>query len=576
MKFNHTPLLSERLPDWRARFLLVCFMAGFAVLLGRTAYLQGINNDFLQQMGESRYSRTLALSATRGRILDRDGEPLAISAPVKSIWVSPQDANLSPAQERELAGLLGMDVRELGRRLSIDKDFVFLKRQIAPQIAESVMALKLPGVYQQSEYRRYYPSGEVTAHLLGFTGTEGKGQEGMELAYDRTLVGTDGSRRVIKDRRGRIVEDVQNIQQPENGSDVVLAMDSKIQYLAHAKLRDCVVENRAKGGGVLVLDVRTGEVLAMVNLPSYNPNNRERLQGPQLRNRAVTDTFEPGSTLKPFTIAMGLASGKYQPETLIATGSGNMTIGRSTIHDAHPGGALSVAQVIQKSSNVGASKIALTLRPEVMWQHFSKLGFGAVPRLGFPGEVTGELRPWKGWQPIEQATMSFGHGISVSLVQLARAYQVFARDGDILPLSLTRLDTSPPIGTSVFTPEIAREVRTMLELVVQPGGTATKAAVPGYRVAGKTGTAHKLDNGRYAQDRYIASFVGFAPASAPRLLVAVMVDEPSAGRYYGGDVAAPVFSQIMAGALRSLGVASDAPLRPVQYAGKVEDVKESM
>lgn len=576
MKFSQTPLLSERLPDWRARFLLVCLLLAFTALLGRSIYLQGVNREFLQQMGENRYSRTLELSATRGRITDRNGEPLAISAPVKSIWASPEDAQLSPAQERELAAALDMDVRELSRRLAVEKDFVYLKRQIPPQAADKVAALKLPGVYQQAEYRRYYPSAEVTAHLLGFTGAEGSGQEGMELAFDRQLKGAHGSRRVIKDRRGHIIEDVQSIKPPQNGNDIALAMDSKIQYLAYAKLRDAVEEHKAKGGGAVVLDVRTGEILALVNFPTYNPNNRDRLAGGQLRNRAVTDTFEPGSTMKPFAIAMGLESGKFRPDTLVATGNGNLNIGKATIHDAHPGGTMTIAQVIQKSSNVGASKVALSLAPETMWENFNALGFGSPPKLGFPGEASGMLRNWKNWRPIEQATMSFGHGISLSLIQLARAYEVFARDGDMLPVSLRKVEGPAPAGKQVISPEVARQLRAMLETVTQPGGTALKAAIPGYRVAGKTGTAHKLDGGHYAAKRYISSFVGFAPASDPRFIVAVMVDEPTGGKYYGGDVAAPVFAQVMAGALRAGGVAPDAPLKPLQFAGKVEDVKESM
>ncbi|MDD5296672.1 MAG: penicillin-binding protein 2 [Rhodocyclaceae bacterium] len=576
MKFTHTPLLSEKLPDWRARILLLFLMLAFLALAVRSIYLQGINNDFLQQKGASRYARVLELPATRGRITDRNGEPLAVSAPVKSIWAVPEYVEVTPAQERDLAAALDMDVRELARRLAIEKDFVFLKRQIPPQLADKVATMKLPGIYQQAEYRRFYPSAEVTAHLIGFTGADGEGQEGMELAFDRQLLGKAGSRWVIKDRRGHIVEDVQSIKPPRNGNDISLAMDSKIQYLAYAQLRDCVAEHKAKGAGIVVLDVKTGEVLALVNLPTYNPNNRERLSGAQLRNRAVTDTFEPGSTMKPFTIALGLESGKYRPDTIIQTGNGHLTIGKATVHDSHPGGAMSVSQVIQKSSNVGATRIALSLPPEDMWNNFESLGFGNPPKLGFPGEATGRVRPWKYWRPIEQATMSFGHGISVSLVQLARAYEVFARDGDMLPVSLRRMEGPAPAGKQVLSPETARQVRAMLELVVQPGGTATKAAIPGYRAAGKTGTAHKLDGGHYAENRYIASFVGFAPASDPRLIVAVMVDEPSAGKYYGGDVAAPVFSRVMAGALRTLGVAPDAPIKPLQYAVKVEDVKESM
>jgi cell division protein FtsI (penicillin-binding protein 3) len=577
MKFTHTPLLFERLPDWRARFLLVCLMLGFLLLAGRSLYLQGINKVFLQQKGASRYARVIDLPANRGRITDRAGEPLASSAPVKSIAAISEDLDLTPAQERNLALALDMDVRELTRRLTMENEFIFLKRQVPPEVADKVAAMKLPGIYSRAEYRRFYPSAEVTAHLLGFTGAEGDGQEGMELAFNRQLLGEPGSRWVIRDGRHHIIEDAQSIKPPRNGSDITLAMDSKIQYLAYTQLRDCVAEHKAKGAGIVVLDVKTGEVLALANLPTYNPNNRERLSGEQLRNRALTDTFEPGSTLKPFTIALGLESGKYRPDTLIQTGNGHLSIGRATVHDHAPGGAMTVAQVIQKSSNVGASRIALTLPAQDMWNNFESLGFGSVPKLGFPGEARGRVRPWKSWRPIDQATMSFGHGISVSLMQLARAYEVFARDGDMLPVSLRRVDGPAPAGKQVIAPETARQVRAMLEMVVQPGGTATRAAIPGYRVGGKTGTAHKLDASlHYAENRYIASFVGFAPASDPRLIVAVMVDEPSAGKYYGGEVAAPVFARVMSGALRALGVAPDAPIRPMQYADKVEDVKESM
>ena len=575
MKFTHTPLLSQLLPAWRARFVLLMLMLAFAALVGRSLYLQGMDTNFLQRKGESRYGRVIELSATRGRISDRNGDPLAVSAPVKSIWAIPEFAQVTPAQTRDLAMLLEMDVRDVSRRLAMDKDFVFLKRQIPPEVAARVTAMKLAGVYQQAEYRRFYPSGEVTAHLLGFTGVDDAGQEGMELAFNKQLTGAAGSRRVIKDRRGEIVEDVQSVKPPRDGSDITLSVDSKIQYLAYANLKQCIADNKAKAGGIVVLDVKTGEVLALVNAPTYNPNNREKLTGAQLRNRALTDTFEPGSTMKPFTIALGLESGKFRPNTLIATGAGHFTIGKATIHDSHPDGTLTVSQVIQKSSNIGASKIALSLSPESMWNNFEALGFGSTPKLGFPGESPGHVRPWQYWKPIEQATMSFGHGISVSLLQLAHAYEVFARDGDMLPLSLVRVEGPAPAGKQVLSPETARQVRAMLELVVQPGGTATKAAIPGYRVGGKTGTAHKLEGSHYS-NHYIASFVGFAPASDPRLIVAVMIDEPSAGKYYGGEVAAPVFAQVMAGALRTLGVASDAPLVPTQYAGKVEDVKESM
>jgi cell division protein FtsI (penicillin-binding protein 3) len=547
-------------------------LAAFAALIGRSLFLQGIHNDFLQKKGESRYERVIEISATRGRILDRHGDVLAVSTPVKSVWAIPEDARLSPAQARTLAPLLDMDVRELNRKLSSEKDFVFLKRQIPPEQADRIAALDLPGIHQQREYRRYYPAGDVMAHVIGFTGVEDAGQEGVELALNQELSGKPGSRRVIKDRRGQIVEDVESIKSPVEGRDVNLALDSKIQYLAYTHLKQAITDNKAKAGGIVVLDAKSGEVLALANLPTYNPNNRVKLAGAQLRNRAFTDTFEPGSTMKPFTAALALDKGKFRFDTPIQTAPGKLTIGSATISDAHAHGVLTVAEVIQKSSNVGISKIALTFPPQEMWAMFDSMGFGQPLKLGFPGEVGGRLRPAKNWRPIEQATMSYGHGISVTLIQLARAYMAFARDGDLAPLSLTRRDAAATPGQSVFSGQTAREVRAMLELAVQPGGTAPKAQIPGYRVAGKTGTAHKIEGGAYA-DKYVSSFVGFAPASDPRLIVAVMIDEPGGKMHYGGDVAAPVFAQVMAGGLRTLGVAPDAPLKPLQMAAVPKEIR---
>ena len=570
MKFAHSPVLTRRLSPGRSRFVLVLLFAGFAALSGRAFYLQVFQNDFLQKKGESRYERQIDIPATRGRIVDRHGDVLAVSTPVKAIWAIPEDARLTPPQARDLAQLLELDIRELNRKLTADRDFVFIKRQIAPDVADKITALGLPGIHQQNEYRRYYPAGEMAAHVLGFTGVEDDGQEGVELAMNELLTGRPGSRRVIKDRRGQIVEDVQSIRPPQDGKDIALALDSKIQYLAYSQLRQALSEHRAKAGGIVVLDVKTGEVLALVNAPTYNPNNRIRLAGAQLRNRAFTDTFEPGSTFKPFTAAMALESGNFRFDTPVQTAPGKLTIGSATIHDAHPHGLLTLAQVIQKSSNVGAAKVALSFKPEEMWSTLDSLGFGAPLHLGFPGEVGGRLRPAKSWRPIEQATMSYGHGISVTLIQLARAYLAFAREGDLIPLSLTRVDAPPLTGKQVFSAQTARDVRAMLELAVQAGGTAPKAQIMGYRVAGKTGTSHKLEGGQYA-DKYVASFVGMAPASDPRLIVAVMIDEPSAGQHFGGDVAAPVFAQVMTGALRTLGVAPDAPMKPLLMAEAVKE-----
>ncbi len=573
MKFASSPLLSQRLPAWRARLLLLGFLAAFAGLAGWSLYLQGFNSGFLQEKGALRYSRVLELSATRGRIMDRNGNVLAVSTPVKSIWAIPEDARLQPAQANALAALLEMDVRELQHKLASDRDFVFVKRQIPPDVADKVAALNLPGIHDQREYRRYYPAAEMSAHMLGFTGADDIGQEGVELALEKTLAGKAGSRRVIKDRRGQVIEDVESIRAPQDGKDVLLALDDKIQYLAYASLRQTIADSHAKAGGIVVLDAKSGEVLALVNLPTYNPNNRVKLSGAQLRNRALTDTFEPGSTMKPFTAALALDKGKYLVDTPIQTAPGWLTIGNATIHDSEAHGVLTVAQVIQKSSNIGAAKMALSFKPEEMWTMLDSLGFGSPLKLGFPGEVGGRLRPYKNWRPIEQATMAYGNGISVTLMQLARAYLVFARNGDLLPLSLTRLDSPPLAGKPIFTEQTAHEVRAMLEMVVMPGGTAPKAKVAGYRVAGKTGTAHKVEGGIYV-NHYVASFVGFAPASDPRLVIAVMIDEPSGGSYYGGDVAAPVFSRVMAGSLRALGVEQDAP--PMQAAVAVAPAKESM
>jgi cell division protein FtsI (penicillin-binding protein 3) len=573
MKLARSPLLDNRLPPWRARFVLGLLLAGSVALVVRSFYLQGVNKDFLIGKGESRYERVIEMPATRGRILDRQGEVLAISTPVKSVWAIPEDAKLTPAQLRELATLLETDIREMTRKLAAARDFVYLRRQIAPDVAERIAALKLPGIHFQNEFRRYYPAGEVISHMLGFTGAEDAGQEGIELSLNEQLAGKPGSRRVIKDRRGQIVEDVESIRVPQEGKDASLALDAKLQYLAYSKLKQAITEHKAKAGGIVVLDAKSGEVLALANLPTYNPNNRSKLSGAQLRNRAFTDTFEPGSTFKPFTVALALDKGNVRFDTPIQTAPGKLTIGPATISDAHPHGVLSVAQVIQKSSNVGAAKMALNLPAQDMWAMFDNLGFGQPLKLGFPGEASGRLRPWKRWRPIEQATMSYGHGISVTLIQLARAYQAFARDGDLLPLSLARLDIPPVIGARVFSEQTAREMRTMLEMAVQPGGTAPKAQVPGYRVAGKTGTAHKLEGGVYA-NKYVSAFVGFAPVSDPRLIIAVMVDEPTAGKYYGGEVAAPVFAAVMGGALRTLGVSPDNTIKPMQVASALPPKEE--
>jgi cell division protein FtsI (penicillin-binding protein 3) len=552
-------VLALKFSPWRSRLLLIGLLGWFIALIARAVYLQGLHNDFLQAKGESRYSRVLSLSATRGMIVDRNNEPLAISTPVESVAASPSDMEITQPQVAKLARLLEIDVSELTRKLSDTKrDFVYLKRQLPPEQAEKIVELNIPGVFLQREYRRYYPAGEVMAHLIGFTDIDDKGQEALELAFESELTGKAGSRRVIKDRRGHIVEDIDSIRKPQDGAKLALSIDARIQHIAFRELKAAVAEHRAKAGGIVVLDAMTGEVLAMANLPTYNPNNRGKLDPKRMRNRVVTDLFEPGSTLKPFTVATAIETGIVTPESVIQTAPGYLTIGNRTIHDAHAHGALSVMQVIQKSSNIGAAKMALALPSETMWKLFRSVGFGTLPDSGFPGEGSGKLRPYATWKPIEQATMSYGHGISVSLLQLARAYSIFARDGELVPLTLVKRE-SPPELARVLKPATARSLRAMLELAVQPGGTAPKAQIAGYRVGGKTGTAHKLE-GRGYTNKYVSSFVGLAPASNPRLIVAVMIDEPSAGQHYGGTVAAPVFSHVMAGALRLLSVPPDAPV----------------
>jgi cell division protein FtsI (penicillin-binding protein 3) len=570
------PALSVRLPVWRARLLLLLVFFGFLVLAARALYLQGLHNDFLQQKGETRYARVIEISAHRGMVTDRNGEPLALSTPVESVWAAPADANLSAEQRAKLTRLLGMDAAELKKKLAeTEREFVYLKRQLPPEQAAKVVQLNLPGVFLQREYRRYYPAAEVTAHVVGVTGVDDNGQEGIELAYQDWLTGKAGSRRVIKDRLGHVVEDIEGIRAPQQGRELALSIDQRIQYLAFRELKSAIALNEAKAGSLVVLDVNTGEVLALANWPTYNPNNRDTLTVGRSRNRAVVDLFEPGSTLKPFTVAAALESGQVSPGSMIDTQGGHYTIGNRTIHDAHPEGILTVAQVIQKSSNIGSAKMALAMAPQKLWTILSDVGFGTQTKVGFPGEATGRLRAYQTWKPIEQATMSYGHGISVSLLQLARAYSVFATDGKLKPVTLVKRD-QPVEGKAVISPRTAMAVRKMLEMVTQPGGTATRAQVAGFRVAGKTGTAHKLSGAAYASDRYISSFVGFAPASNPRLVIAVMLDEPGGRSYYGGEVAAPVFSTVMAGALRLLGIEPDAALDNVISPDSAPVVREEV
>lgn len=582
----HKPPVIVKLPVWRRRVLLACVLLGFATLLGRSVYLQSIHKRFLQDQGDARYNRTLVLSSHRGKITDRYGELLAISSPVESVWASPPDVKINTEQTKKIAELLGLKLDVVNKKLAnSEREFVYLKRRVSPELAAQVMKLGVSGIYLQREYKRYYPAGEVTAHLVGFTGPGDKGAgerglEGFELVKNDSLSGKEGSRRVIKDRSGHIVEDLEAVKVPQDGHDVVLSIDRRIQYLAHRELAKAVEAHKALAGAAIVLDAKTGEVLAMVNVPTYNPNNPVNIQG-KSRNRAIVDLYEPGSTMKPIVVSAGLESGNYQPATKIDTAPGTLTIGPATIHDSHAHGVLTVAEVIQKSSNVGTSKIALSLDKEFMWNAFNQAGFGNKTHIGFPGEAAGRVRPYKGWRPIEQATMSFGNGISVTLLQMARAYTIFANDGELKPVSLLKLNEAP-VGIQVFSAETAHNMKDMLEMVVLPGGTARRAQVLGYRVAGKTGTTRKLGPHGYERTKYVGSFIGFAPASNPRLIMAVMIDEPNiAGdQYYGGVVAAPVFSAVMTDALRMLAVPQDAPNNNVVIEGDltehVDDVRENI
>ena len=555
--FSASPVLAPKLSVWRSRIVLFSLFVAFLALAGRALWLQGISKTFLQRQGESRYARTLELPATRGKITDRNGQVLASSVPVKAIWAIPDDLQGAPKDKlHQLAKLLEMTDAELSHKLDSDRNFVYLKRQVEKNVSDQIAALAIPGIETRKEYKRFYPEGDVMAHVVGFTNVEDAGQDGMELSSQKNLAGMTGSRRVIKDRLGRIVEDIGAVREPHDGHDLTLSIDSKIQYIAYTQLKEAVEKSHAKAGGIVVLDAKTGEVLAMVNLPTYNPNNRAILTGAQLRNRVLTDTFEPGSTLKPFTVSLALETNRVKPESTFQTSPGNMTIGTATIHDSHAHGLLTVAQIIQKSSNIGTAKIALQMPAQEMWEMFTTVGFGQQPKIGFPGAVAGRVRSFKSWRPIEQATMSYGHGISVSLIQLARSYTIFTGNGDLIPLSFSKV-TETPIGQHVISPKTAAEMRAMLETVVSPEGTAPKAQVPGYRVGGKTGTALKVVGGRYV-NKYVASFVGIAPMSNPRIIVAVMVDEPTAYGHFGGDVAAPVFASVTASTLRAMNVAPDS------------------
>ncbi|MCS4509640.1 peptidoglycan D,D-transpeptidase FtsI family protein [Xylophilus ampelinus] len=575
VQYTSSPLLASKTPVWRSKFIVAAIALGFTGLVARAVYVQVIGNDFFQRQGEVRFARTLELPANRGRILDRNGLLLASSVIAPSIWAIPEDVDRQDpevvAKLRQMARLLDMTPAALDKKLADeDKSFVWIQRQVDEPIVKQIAALDIKGIYQRKEYKRQYPEGESAAHIVGFTNVEDRGQEGIELAFNEALGGKAGSRRVIKDRLGRAVESVGETVPPLDGKDIQLSIDSKVQFFAYQKLRDQVIAQKAKAGSVVVLDTVTGEILALANYPSYVPDKRQNLTGEQLRNRALTDTFEPGSTMKPITIGTALELGRVKPSTMIDTSPGRITVTGSTITDTHNYGMQTVEGVIQKSSNVGATKVSQRMTAHEMWDSFSALGFGQKPQISFPGAVTGRLRPWKTWKPIEQATMSYGYGLSASLFQMARSYTAFAHDGQIIPATILKSDT-PAVGTQVFSPQNAAAVRHMLWLAAGPGGTGQKAQTVGYSIGGKSGTARKQAGKGYAAGKYRSWFTGMAPIEKPRIIVAVMIDEPNAGSYYGGTVAGPVFGEVVQQTLRMMGVQPDMAVKPQIVATEVEE-----
>jgi cell division protein FtsI (penicillin-binding protein 3) len=544
---------------WRHWLVLAALGAGGVALLARAVYLQVIDQEFLEKQGDARILRVAKLSANRGMILDRNGEALAVSTPVDTVWADPRKLAEVPQDFPRLAKALDRDPQWLARRVtsSLDREFVFLARHMRPSDAAKVKALGIPGVDTLREYRRYYPAGEVTGHLLGFTNVDDVGQEGLELAYDQWLGGEPGAKRVMRDSLGRTIEDIERIKAPRPGQDLRTSIDLRVQYLAYRELKAAVQAHKARSGSVVVIDIATGEVLAMVNQPAFNPNDRDQYAASRYRNRATNDFLEPGSSIKPFVIAAAMETGRYHADTLIDTGPGMMRVGIKTVKDHHNLGTIDVTTVLAKSSNVGTVKIALSLKPQEMWAALDELGFGRVTGSGFPGESAGILTGYEHWRAIGQATMAYGYGLSVTPLQLAQAYAVLGAGGIRRPVSLRQID-APPAGDNVLPEPVAREVVHMLESVVSDTGTARRAAIMGYRVSGKTGTAWKAsETGGYSTKKYMAVFGGVVPSSNPRLAAVVIIDEPSDGAYYGGEVAAPVFASVLSGALRLLAIPPD-------------------
>ena len=559
--FSTTPNLVLRLPMWRSRLMLFMLFVAFTALVVRALWIQGPGNAFYEAKAVKGTQRELEMSASRGKILDRNGQVIATSLEAKAViaYTDTVPKDLSDEKIKQLANLLQMREVDVRKKLKDERNQVFLKRQVDPAIAQQIRKLEIPGIGLNNEFRRFYPEGEAMAHVVGFTNVEDRGQEGMELSRENDLAASTGKRRVVVDRLGRIVEDMGVLQLPQNGKDLKLSVDSKIQYIAYNALKDAVEKHRAKAAGAVVINVQTGEILALANWPSYNPNDRKILSGEQLRNRVMTDTFEPGSTIKPFTVALAMEKGQVNPNTVMTIGA-KYLVGPKPITDTHLYPSLTVAEVIQKSSNIGTSKLAMNMPASEMWDLFTAVGFGQTPKVGFPGAVAGRLHPHQKWMPTDQARIAFGYGISTSLFQMARAYTIFARDGELIPVTI---EHSPDYkaGVRVISAKTAIEMRSMLESVTEAGGTAIKAHAEGYRVGGKTGTAHKVAGKGYSTNKYLAYFTGIAPISAPRIVVAVMVDEPTANGYYGGQVAAPIFSTIVSETLRAMGVAPDSAVK---------------
>ena len=559
--FSTTPNLVLRLPMWRSRLMLFMLFVAFTALVVRALWIQGPGNAFYEAKAVKGTQRELEMSASRGKILDRNGQVIATSLEAKAViaYNDTVPKDLSDEKIKQLANLLQMREVDVRKKLKDERNQVFLKRQVDPVIAQQIRKLEIPGIGLNNEFRRFYPEGEAMAHVVGFTNVEDRGQEGMELSRENDLAASTGKRRVVVDRLGRIVEDMGVLQLPQNGKDLKLSVDSKIQYIAYNALKDAVEKHRAKAAGAVVINVQTGEILALANWPSYNPNDRKILSGEQLRNRVMTDTFEPGSTIKPFTVALAMEKGQVNPNTVMTIGA-KYLVGPKPITDTHLYPSLTVAEVIQKSSNIGTSKLAMNMPASEMWDLFTAVGFGQTPKVGFPGAVAGRLHPHQKWMPTDQARIAFGYGISTSLFQMARAYTIFARDGELIPVTI---EHSPDYkaGVRVISAKTAIEMRSMLESVTEAGGTAIKAHAEGYRVGGKTGTAHKVAGKGYSTNKYLAYFTGIAPISAPRIVVAVMVDEPTANGYYGGQVAAPIFSTIVSETLRAMNVAPDSAVK---------------